>query len=76
MPAPAGAAGPQATDEPVSFSTGSTHLCTPDTSTRGIASCALTRAQTSLVQKDHDTIRATYSGDTNYKTSTTTASAG
>jgi hypothetical protein len=25
---------------------------------------------------DQDTIRATYSGDTNYKTSTTTASAG
>jgi len=69
-------AGHRVSGEPVSFSTGSTHLCTPDTGTRGIATCALTSAQTSLVQKDKDTIRATFSGDTNYKTSTTTASAG
>jgi YVTN family beta-propeller protein len=69
-------AGHRVSGEPVSFSTGSTHLCTPDTGTRGIATCGLTSAQTALVQKDKDTIRATFSGDTNYKTSTTTASAG
>jgi YVTN family beta-propeller protein len=62
--------------EPVSFSTGSTQLCTPDTSTLGTASCVLTSTQTSLVKKDHDTIRARYLGNTSYKGSTTTASAG
>ena len=68
-------AGQRVSGEPVSFSTGSTHLCTPVTNARGRASCALTSAQTSLVQKDNDTVRATFAGDTNYKTSTTTASA-
>jgi YVTN family beta-propeller protein len=69
-------AGQRVNGEPVSFSTGSTHLCTPVTNARGRANCVLTSAQTSLVQKDKDTVRATFAGDTNYKTSTTTVSAG
>ena len=69
-------AGQRVSGEPVSFSTGSTHLCTPVTNARGRANCVLTSAQTSLVHKDKDTVRVTFTGDTNYKTSTTTASAG
>ena len=40
------AAGQPLSGQPVSFSTGPTHLCTRDTSTRGVATCVLTLWQT------------------------------
>ena len=40
------AAGQPLSGQPVSFSTGPTHLCTRDTSTRGVANCVLTLWQT------------------------------
>jgi YVTN family beta-propeller protein len=52
--------------QPVSFSTGPTHLCTADTSTRGAAACVLTGLQTVLVEHDHDAVRASYPGNTSY----------
>jgi DNA-binding beta-propeller fold protein YncE len=59
--------------QPVSFSTGHTQLCTPDTGTRGVATCVLTGPQTLLVEQDHDTIRASYPGNTSYQPSSATA---
>jgi YVTN family beta-propeller protein len=60
--------------QPVSFSTGSTHLCTPpDTSASGVAICVLTAAQTRLAERDHQKIRASYPGSTSYKPSSATA---
>jgi YVTN family beta-propeller protein len=59
--------------QPVSFSTGHTQLCTPGTSTRGVATCVLTGPQTLLVEQDHDTIGASYPGNTSYQPSSATA---
>ena len=46
--------------QPVSFSTRHTRLCTPDTSSCGVATCALTPSQARQARQDHDTIRASY----------------
>jgi DNA-binding beta-propeller fold protein YncE len=54
----------------VSFSTGHTHLCTPHTGTRGVATCVLTAAQAG---QHHGTIRARYPGNTSYQPSSATA---
>jgi YVTN family beta-propeller protein len=59
--------------QPVSFSTGPTQLCTPDTSTTGVATCVLTGPQTLLAEHDMDTIRARYPGSTGYRPSSTAA---
>jgi YVTN family beta-propeller protein len=59
--------------QPVSFSTGHTHLCTADTSIRGVAACVLTGPQTLWVEHDHDAVRASYAGNTSYQPSSTTA---
>jgi YVTN family beta-propeller protein len=67
------ASGRPLSGQPVSFSTGHTHLCTPHTSTRGVAACVLTSPQTLLVEQDHDTIRASYPGSTSYQPSSATA---
>jgi DNA-binding beta-propeller fold protein YncE len=58
--------------QPVSFSTGNTPLCTPDTSTTGVATCTLTAAQTLLAENDHDPIQASYPGTANYQPSSAT----
>ena len=59
--------------QPVSFSTGHTQLCTPDTSTRGVATCVLTASQARQAGPDHGTIRASYPGNTSYQPSSATA---
>jgi len=59
--------------QPVSFSTGPTLLCTPDTSTTGVATCVLTGPQSLLAEHDNDTIRARYQGSTGYRPSATAA---
>ena len=59
--------------QPVSFSIGHTHLCTSDTSTRGVATCVLTAPQARQAGQDHDTIRASYPGNTSYRPSSATA---
>jgi YVTN family beta-propeller protein len=58
---------------PVSFSSGPTHLCTPHTSTRGVATCVLTGPQTRLAEQDHDPIGASYPGNASYQPSSATA---
>jgi YVTN family beta-propeller protein len=67
------ASGRPLSGQPVSFSTGHTHLCTPHTSTRGVATCVLTGPQTGLAEQDNDTIRASYPGSTSYLPSSATA---
>jgi len=67
------ASGRPLSGQPVSFSTGPTHLCTPHTGTRGVATCLLTAAQTLLAEQDNDTIRASYPGSANYRPSSATA---
>jgi YVTN family beta-propeller protein len=57
---------------PVSFSTGKTHLCTPHTSTAGVATCVLTGPQIGLADQDHDPIGASYPGSTSYQPSSAT----
>jgi hypothetical protein len=64
------AAGRPLSGQPVSFSTRHTRLCTPDTSSRGIATCTLTPSQ---ARQDHDAIRASYPGNTSYQPSSATA---
>jgi YVTN family beta-propeller protein len=59
--------------QPVSFSTGHTDLCTPDTNTRGMAICVLTVSQALLVEHDHYTVYARYLGNTSYLPSATLA---
>ena len=66
------ASGRPLSGQPVSFSTGPTHLCTPHTGTRGVATCVLTGPQTRLAEQDNDTIRASYPGSTNYRPSSAT----
>src|SRR5450755_371772 len=67
------ASGRPLSGQPVSFSTGHTHLCTPHTSTRGVATCVLTGPQTLLAEQDNDSIRASYPGSTSYRPSSATA---
>jgi len=59
--------------QPVSFSIERTHLCTADTSTRGVATCALTGRQKALAEPDIGTIRASYPGSASYLPSSATA---
>jgi YVTN family beta-propeller protein len=59
--------------KPVSFSTGHTHLCTPHTSTAGVATCVLADRQTRLAVRDNDPIGASYPGSTSYRPSSATA---
>jgi Bacterial Ig-like domain (group 3) len=59
--------------QPVSFGTGPTQLCTPDTSITGVATCVLTGPQALLAEHDTDTIRARYPGSTGYRPSSTAA---
>jgi len=66
------AAGDPVSGQPISFSTGTTPLCTPDTSADGVATCTLTTAQTVLAEQDHDTIQASYSGNADYQPSSAT----
>jgi YVTN family beta-propeller protein len=66
------ASGSPVSGQPVSFSTGTTQLCTPDTSTKGMATCTLTAAQTVLAEHDHDPILASYPGNANYQPSSAT----
>ena len=58
--------------QPVSFGTGHTHLCTQDTSTRGIATCALTAAQARQAALHHCPIQATYPGNASHQPSSAT----
>jgi YVTN family beta-propeller protein len=58
---------------PVSFSSGPTHLCTPHTSTRAVATCVLTGPQARLAEQDNDPILAAYPGNTGYQPSSATA---
>ena len=67
------ASGRPLSGQPVSFSAGSTHLCTPHTSTRGVASCVLTGPQIRPAGQDNDLIRASYPGNTSYRPSSATA---
>jgi hypothetical protein len=67
------ASGHRVSGQPVSFSTGPTQLCAPDTSTRGVATCVLTAAQTLLVEENNNTIGASYPGNTSYQPSSVTA---
>jgi YVTN family beta-propeller protein len=67
------ASGRPLSGQPVTFSTSHTHLCTPHTSTRGVATCALTASQARQARQDHDTIRAGYPGNTSYQPSSATA---
>jgi DNA-binding beta-propeller fold protein YncE len=57
----------------VSFSTGLTHLCTPHSSSLGVATCVLTAAQTHLVAQDKGLIKASYPGNISYQPSAATA---
>ena len=66
------ASGTPVSGQPISFSTGTTPLCTPDTSTTGVATCTLTAAQTLLAEHDHDPILASYSGTASYQPSSAT----
>jgi hypothetical protein len=66
------AAGTPVSGQPVSFSTGTTPLCTPDTSTTGVATCTLTAAQTQLAENDDEPIQASYAGTANYQPSSAT----
>jgi YVTN family beta-propeller protein len=67
------ASGQPVSGQPVSFSTGHTDLCTPDTNTRGMAICVLTVPQALLVEHDHYTVFARYLGNTSYLPSATLA---
>ena len=67
------ASGRPLSGQPVSFSTGPTHLCTAHTGTRGVATCSLTGPQTRLAEPDNSTIRASYPGRASYLASSATA---
>lgn len=67
------AAGRPLGGQPVSFSTRHALLCTPDTSSRGVATCVLTPSQARQARQDHDAIRASYPGNTSYQPSSATA---
>jgi hypothetical protein len=55
--------------QPVSFTTGHTLLCTPHTSSRGVAICVLT----AQAGQHHGPIRASYPGNASYQPSSATA---
>jgi YVTN family beta-propeller protein len=59
--------------QPVSFTTGHTHLCTRDTSTRGVATCVLTASQALQVTLHNGIVRASYPGNASYQPSSATA---
>jgi large repetitive protein len=67
------ASGRPLSGQPVSFSTRHTRLCTPDTSSRGVATCLLTPSQARQARQDHGTIRASYPGNTSYQPSSAIA---
>jgi Bacterial Ig-like domain (group 3) len=67
------ASGRPLSGQPVSFSTGHTHLCAPRTSTRGVATCVLTGPQICLAEPDNHPIRASYPGSADYRPSSATA---
>jgi YVTN family beta-propeller protein len=67
------ASGRPLSGQPVSFSTGPTHLCTPHTGTRGVATCVLTGPQTRLAEQNNVAIRASYPGSASYRPSSATA---
>jgi YVTN family beta-propeller protein len=67
------ASGRPLSGQPISFSTGHTHRCTRDTSSRGVATCALTASQARLAAQDNGLIRASYPGSASYQPSSTTA---
>jgi len=66
-------AGRPLSGQPVSFSTGHTHLCTPRTNTRGVATCVLAGPQICLLEPDSHPIRASYPGSADYRPSSATA---
>ena len=59
--------------QPVSFSIGSTHLCTQHTTTTGVAICLFTGPGTRLAAQDNDIIRVSYPGSTSYRPSSAIA---
>ena len=61
--------------QPVAFSSGNTHLCSPRTSALGVATCVFTEAKTPLAEPDHEVVRASYPGSTNYGPSSATVDA-
>ena len=67
------ASGRPLSGQPVTFSTRHTHLCTPHTNTRGVATCVLTGPQTRQAAQDHGTIWASYPGNSSYQPSSATA---
>ena len=67
------ASGSPLSGQPVTFSTGRTHLCTPHTGTRGVATCVLTATQARLAAQDNGLVRASYPGSTSYQPSSATA---
>jgi len=67
------ASGRPLSGQPVSFSIERTHVCTADTSTRGVATCVLTGRQKGLAEHDIGIIRASYPGSTSYRPSSATA---
>jgi hypothetical protein len=67
------ASGRPLSGQPVSFSTGPTHLCTAHTGTRGVATCVLTGPQTRPAEQGNATIRASYPGSTSYQPSSAIA---
>jgi YVTN family beta-propeller protein len=66
------ASGRPLSGQPVSFSIGQTHLCTPHTSTRGVATCVLTGPRARLADHDNHIFRASYPGSTSYQPSSAT----
>jgi DNA-binding beta-propeller fold protein YncE len=67
------ASGRPLSGQPVSFSAGPTHLCTPHTGTRGEATCAVTGPWTRPAGQDNGIIRASYPGNITYRPSSATA---
>jgi YVTN family beta-propeller protein len=59
--------------QPVSFSTGGTHLGSARTNTLGVATCVFTKPQARPADPDNATLRASYSGSTNYRPSSAAA---
>jgi large repetitive protein len=58
--------------QPVSFSTGTSLLCAPQTDAQGVATCVLTGPEAVLAQQDHGAIKASYAGSTTYRPSKAT----
>jgi hypothetical protein len=58
--------------QPVSFSTGHTHLCSSRTSILGVASCVLTEPRIRLAEQVNEILRASFPGSANYRPSSAT----